>query len=174
MAYFPNFSETARLGFQSGMEIGQGQNPLGSFIKTMLADWQQRRIVGQEYGMKRGLLEAEYGMKEKLPLNIAELAKTQAEGELKGEELKLFKEAKKKYDAGDKSPEVLKALGMYATPNIFNLIGSDFTNPIIPQVTPLEPSPVQLPITKGKPKYNPKTQKLQYNKTTGEYRVVPK
>ena len=132
MAYFPNFSETARLGFVTGAQMGEGQNPLGQFIKTMLADWQQRRGLGQEYGMKKGLLEAEYGMKEKSPLNIAELVKTQAEGELKGEELKLFKEAKKKYDAGDRSPEILKALGMYATPNIFNLVGSDFTSGFSP------------------------------------------
>ena len=59
MAYFPNFSETARLGFTTGTQLGEGQNPLGSFVRSMLADWQQRRTMGQEYGMKLGLTKEE-------------------------------------------------------------------------------------------------------------------
>ena len=57
--FFPDFAQTARLGFQSGMQMSEGQNPLGQFIKTMLADWQQRRAIGQEYGMKLGLTREE-------------------------------------------------------------------------------------------------------------------
>lgn len=51
MAYFPNFSETARLGFQTGAQMGEGQNPLGQFVRSMLADWQQRRAMEQEVGL---------------------------------------------------------------------------------------------------------------------------
>lgn len=59
MAYFPNFSETARLGFQTGVQLGEGQNPLGTFVRSMLADWQQRRSLQAEYGMKLSLVKEE-------------------------------------------------------------------------------------------------------------------
>ena len=64
MAYFPNFAETARLGFQSGMEIGQGQNPLGSFVRSMLADWQQRRNLQTEISSRAGLEVFKSGLEE--------------------------------------------------------------------------------------------------------------
>lgn len=59
MPYFPDFSQTIRLGFQTGMQMGEGQNPLGTFIKSMLADWQNKRQVAGEYEMKKGLIKAE-------------------------------------------------------------------------------------------------------------------
>src|SRR3990167_8281299 len=59
MAYFPDFASTARLGFQAGTEIGQGQNPLGQFVRTMLADWQQRRILQGEFTVKKELIAEE-------------------------------------------------------------------------------------------------------------------
>ena len=161
----------AALGFQTGMQMGEGQNPLGQFVKLMLADFQQKRELQTEYGMKKGLLKEEYNIKAGSPFGIAELAKTQAETGLKEEELKTYREAKKKYEEGDRSPAILKTLGMYATPNILNFMGSEF--PIgNSTITNNEPTP--MPFTGGKPKYDPKTQKLQYNSKTGEYRVVSK
>lgn len=157
----------AALGFQTGMQAGEGQNPLGQFVRLMLADFQQRRELQADYGMKKGLLKEEYNIKAGSPFGIAELSKTQAETGIKEEELKTYREAKKKYEAGDRSPEILKVLGMYATPNILNLMGSDF-----PIGSSSEPTP--MPFPKDKPNYNPKTQKLQYNSKTGEYRVVNK
>lgn len=77
--------------------------------------------------MKEQLLKTGENIKSKSPQGIADLAKTQAEGGLKSQELKLKEEAKSKYDAGDRSPEILKALDMYATPNIFNMMGNDST-----------------------------------------------
>ncbi len=65
--YFPNFAETARLGFQSGMEMGEGQNPLGSFIRSMLADWQQRRTIGQEVGLYKAKEEYKQKLEEESP-----------------------------------------------------------------------------------------------------------
>ena len=112
----------------TGYETGKGQaspNALGLFIRTMLATQQKSRELVQEYGLKKENIQAEYDIKSKSPQGIAELAKTQAEGSLKGQELQLKQEAKAKYDAGDRSPEVLKALDMYATPNIFNMMGTD-------------------------------------------------
>ena len=59
LAYFPDFAATARLGFQTGVELGQGQNALGGFIRAMLAERQQKRALQQEYGLKRSLLAEE-------------------------------------------------------------------------------------------------------------------
>lgn len=153
----------------SGYETGQKQaspNALGLFIRTMLAQQQKNIDLQQETGAKKELLQTEYNIKSNSPLGIAELSKTQAESGLKSQELKLKEEAKAKYDAGDRSPEVLKALDMYATPNIFNLMGDNG----IPSMSsnPANPLPIQ------PPKYDPKTQKLQYNSKTGQYRVIPK
>ncbi len=153
----------------TGYETGKGQaspNALGLFIRTMLAQQQKSRELIQEYGLKKENIQAEYDIKSKSPQGVAELAKTQAEGGLKSQELKLKEEAKVKYDAGDRSPEVLKALDMYATPNIFNLMG-DNGMPSMSNVS-TNPLPTQ------PPKYDPKTQKLQYNSKTGQYRVIPK
>ena len=113
--------------------------------------------------MKKQNIQAEYDIKSKSPQGIAELVKTQAEGGLKGQELQVKTEAKIAYDAGDRSPEVLKALDMYATPNIFNLMGSGGM-----------PSISDNPLPSKKPKYDPAKEKLQYNSKTGQYRVVPK
>ena len=153
----------------TGYETGKSQaspNALGLFIRTMLATQQKSRELVQEYGLKKENIQAEYDIKSKSPQGIAELAKTQAEGGLKSQELKVKEEAKTKYDAGDRSPEVLKALDMYATPNIFNLMGSGGM-PSMSDI-PTNPLPAQ------PPKYDPKKEKLQYNSKTGQYRKVPK
>lgn len=65
--YFPDFASTARLGFVTGAQMGEGQNPLGQFIKTMLADWQQRRAIGQEVGMFKAKEEYKQKLEEKSP-----------------------------------------------------------------------------------------------------------
>jgi hypothetical protein len=153
----------------TGYETGQKQaspNALGLFIRTMLAQQQKNLDLQQETSAKKELIKTEYDYKSKSPLGVAELAKTQAEGGLKSQELKLKEEAKTKYDAGDRSPEVLKALDMYATPNIFNLMGSGGM-PSMSDI-PTNPLPAQ------PPKYDPKKEKLQYNSKTGQYRKVPK
>lgn len=150
----------------TGYETGQKQaspNALGMFIRTMLEQKQKNMEMTQEYGMKKQNIQAEYDIKSKSPQGIAELVKTQAEGGLKGQELQVKTEAKIAYDAGDRSPEVLKALDMYATPNIFNLMGSGGM-----------PSISDNPLPSKKPKYDPAKEKLQYNSKTGQYRVVPK
>ena len=59
MPLLADFPRAASLGFSQGVAMGEGQNPLGTFIKTMLADWQQRRAMGQEYGTKLGLIKEE-------------------------------------------------------------------------------------------------------------------
>ncbi len=153
----------------TGYETGKSQassNALGIFIRTMLAQKQKNLELQQETGAKKELIQTEYDIKSKSPLGIAELAKTQAEGGLKSQELKLKEEAKVKYDAGDRSPEVLKALDMYATPNIFNLMGGNG----MPSMSDISSNPLPA----QPPKYDPKTQKLQYNSKTQQYRVIPK
>lgn len=163
----------------SGYESGKGQaspNALGLFIRTMLAQRQKNLDLQQEIGAKKELLQTEYNIKSNSPLGIAELSKTQAESGLKSQEFKLKEEAKTKYDAGDRSPEVLKALDMYSTPNIFNLMDGNgmssmsevSTNPLSTNSsTATPPIPASL-------KYNRNTQQPQYNKRTGQWRVVPK
>ena len=160
-----DFVTAQNTGYATGKEQATG-NALGMFIRTMLEQRQKNLDLQQEYGLKQGLVKAEYDYKSKSPLGVAELAKTQAEGGLKGQELTLKKEAKTKYDAGDRSPEVLKALDMYATPNIFNLMG-DNGMPSMSNVS-TNPLPAQ------PPKYDPNKEKLQYNSKTGQYRKVPK
>jgi hypothetical protein len=153
----------------SGYETGKGQaqpNGLGLFIRTMLAEQQKNKQLMQETEAKKELIQTEYDIKYKSPQGVAELAKTQAEGGLKGQELTLKQEAKTAYDAGDRSPEVLKALDMYATPNIFNLMGSGG----MPSISDMGTNPLPA----KKPKYDPAKEKLQYNSKTGQYRVVPK
>ena len=58
MALLADFPSAARLGFEQGQGM-VSENPLGTFIKSMLADWQQRRALGQEYGMKVSLIKEE-------------------------------------------------------------------------------------------------------------------
>lgn len=151
----------------TGYETGQKQaspNALGLFIRTMLTQQQKNLEMNQEYGMKKELLQTDYDIKSKSPQGVAELAKTQAEGGLKSQELKLKQEAKAKYDAGDRSPEILKALDMYATPNVFNMMGTNdipqnfnITNPTDGKVLVTNPQGV-----KG---YIPKTQLEEALKT---------
>ena len=153
----------------SGYESGKGQaqpNGLGIFIRTMLGQQQKNMELTQEYGMRKDLAQTENRIKAESPQGVAELAKTQAEGGLKSQELTLKTEAKTAYDAGDRSPEVLKALDMYATPNIFNMMGGGG----MPSLSESTPNP--LPVKP--PKYDSKTEKLQYNSKTGKYRVIPK
>jgi hypothetical protein len=156
-----DFVQASNSGYETGKQQASS-NALGLFIRTMLATQQKSRELVQEYGLKKENIQTEYDIKSKSPQGIAELAKTQAEGGLKSQELAVKQEAKKAYDAGDRSPEVLKALDIYATPNIFNFIPSGSS---LPSTNPLPANP---------PKYDPKTQKLQYNAKTGQYRVVPK
>ena len=81
MGYFPDFAQTSRLGFQAGAEMGQGQNPLGTFIRSMLADWQQRRAMGQEYGMKKDLIQEEAKARQQYPTPWEAYMAKQLEGE---------------------------------------------------------------------------------------------
>ena len=160
-----DFVTAQNTGYATGKEQATG-NALGMFIRTMLEQRQKNMELSQEYGMKEQLLRTGEKIKSESPQGIAELAKTQAEGGLKSQELKLKEEAKTKYDAGDRSPEVLKALDMYATPNIFNLMGSGG----MPSMSDVSTNPLPT----QPPKYDPKTQKLQYNSKTKQYRVIPK
>ena len=153
----------------TGYETGQKQaspNALGMFIRIMLAQKQKNMDLNQEYRMRKDLAQTENKIKSESPQGVAELAKTQAEGGLKGQELQIKTEAKTAYDAGNRSPEVLKALDMYATPNIFNLLGSGG----MPSISDIGTNP----LPSKKPKYDPAKEKLQYNSKTGQYRVVPK
>ena len=124
MPQLADFITAQNSGYETGKQQATG-NALGMFIRTMLEQRQKNLELTQEYGMKEQLLKTGEKIKSESPQGIAELAKTQAEGGLKSQELKVKEEAKTKYDAGDRSPEVLKALDMYATPNIFNMMGND-------------------------------------------------
>lgn len=184
MAPLADFSRASALGFQQGQEMA-GENPLGTFIRGMLADYKQKKAMEQEYGMKKGLIGAEteaykaketykQGLEESSPLYKAQ---TKAYGALENQRTeglideKIKKEAWDKYQQGDRSPETLKTLGKWVSPmevmfaNSMGFGGGGIDNTNIPQ----NKSAIGKP-----PKYNAKTQKLQYNQKTGEWRVVPK
>ncbi len=165
MPQLADFIQAQNSGYATGKEQATG-NAMGMFIRTMLEQKQKNMELTQEYGMKKDLLQTENKIKSESPQGVAELAKTQAEGGLKSQELQVKTEAKTAYDAGDRSPEVLKALDMYATPNIFNLMGSGG----MPSISDMGTNP----LPSKKPKYDPVKEKLQYNSKTGQYRVVPK
>lgn len=165
--YFPDFSRSAALGFEQGRSMGEGQNLLGTFIKTMLADWQKRREVEYEIKGKEGLEVFKSRLEQGTPLYKAQTKAYETLGTQRTEGLideQIKKEAWEKYQKGDKSPEVLKTLGKWVSPmevmfaQSMGFGGIDNTN--IPTGKP--------------PKYNPKTQKLQYNQKTNEWRIVPK
>ena len=62
-----NFSEAASTGFATGQKMAEGQNPLGNFIKMMLANRQEIQTSQREYGMKTALQQQELsGQKELL------------------------------------------------------------------------------------------------------------
>ena len=169
MPQLADFITAQNTGYATGKEQATG-NALGMFIRTMLAQKQKNLDLQQEYGMKEQLLKTGEKIKSESPQGVAELAKTQAEGGLKSQELKVKEEAKTKYDAGDRSPEVLKALDMYATPNIFNMMGNDS----IPQnfnITNPTDGRVLVENSKGVKGYIPKNQlkealKSGYKETT--------
>ena len=130
MGYFPDFAQTSRLGFQAGAEMGQGQNPLGIFIRSMLADWQQKRAVGQEVGLYKAKKGYEQELEEKTqivkeerertsPLYAAQTEAYKALGAQRTEGLideQIKKDAWEKYQTGDRSPETLKSLGKWVSP----------------------------------------------------------
>ena len=179
MPQLADFITAQNSGYETGKQQATG-NALGMFIRTMLAQKQKNLDLQQEYGMKEQLLKTGEKIKSESPQGIAELAKTQAEGGLKSQELKLKEEAKTKYDAGDRSPEILKALDMFPTLNVWSMpwdtqnSSSSFpksntsTNPLPnKQTTKTPPIPASL-------KYDRNKEQVQYNKNTGEWRVVPK
>ena len=175
MSYFPDFSRSAALGFSQGREMAEGTNPLGNFVKMMLANKenilsQQRDIAG-----KVQVEQAKAGIEQASPLYKAqtkayETLGTQRTAGLIDEKIK--EDAWNKYQAGDKSPEVLKALGMFVSPmealiaQNMGLGGSNSINLIPTSPTEIPPVPKSL-------KYNSKKEKPQYNPKTGEWRIVP-
>ncbi len=64
MPLLADFPRAAALGFEQGRSMGEGQNPLGQFIKTMLADWQQRRALQTEISSRAGLEVFKSGLEE--------------------------------------------------------------------------------------------------------------
>lgn len=48
MPILADFPRAMSLGFAQGTQMAEGQNPLGQFIRMMLADWQQKRQTQAE------------------------------------------------------------------------------------------------------------------------------
>jgi len=63
MPQLANMENAASLGFQQGRQMGEGQNPLGQFIRGMLQNQQQSQAIGLEYGMKKGIANTEMAEK---------------------------------------------------------------------------------------------------------------
>ncbi len=68
-----DFSRASALGFEQGQQMQEGQNPLGTFVRSMLADYKQKKAMESEYGMKTALNQQEYGMKKDLAVEEAKL-----------------------------------------------------------------------------------------------------
>ena len=155
-----------------------GENPLGTFIKGMLADYQQRKMLQLEMGKSMGLETFKSNLEQQSPLYQAQTKAYETLGTKREEgsiEDKIKEDAWAKYQAGDRSPSTLKSVGKWVSP--MEAIMAQSMGLYIPETGQLPSSlpenPVN-PLLKGKPKYNPKTEKLQYNKKTGEYRIVRK
>ncbi len=54
-----DLASSAQLGFSSGQAMGQGQNPMGEFIRNMLAVHQQNQQLAMQGAMQMGLSKAD-------------------------------------------------------------------------------------------------------------------
>lgn len=119
MPILADFPRAMSLGFAQGTQMAEGQNPLGQFIRMMLADWQQKRAVSQEVALKEETEIAKEKRERESPLYAAQIKayealSTQRTEGLIDEEIK--REAWVRYKQGDRSPEVLKSLGKWVSP----------------------------------------------------------
>lgn len=182
MAQLADFPRAAQLGFESGK--GQAkENPLQGFIKGMLAQYQQKQqmenVMGLEVAKSKigGMqdlqtLRQKQAIEESGPLYKAQVKATenlatQRTDDKVGEEVKQW--AWNEYKKGNRSIDVLKALGMYASPMDTALYNSWTENPTIASES-TKPTPkvggqnwLQKLIgggAKGKGTYTPEQEKL--------------
>ena len=166
-----DFPRAAAMGFESGRASSVG-NPLGQFVKGMLQAQQQRQQVQGQAGMERGMADYKQSQEQSSPLYQAQVKATQSLSENRQKpdikELAIAQVGTGQPFPGFTLEETKKiALGRPGIEDLISTILGVENNPN-------ETSSVNNPLPGQKPKYNPKTQKLQQNKKTGEWRVVNK
>ena len=120
--FFPNFADTISQGFATGQKMA-GTNPLGDFIKMMLANRQEIMTQQRDIAGKVLVEQAKAGIEQASPLYKAQTKAYEALGTQRTTtsatntiEEAIKNEAWTKYQSGDRNPEILKVLGMYTSP----------------------------------------------------------
>lgn len=180
MAQLANLPYAAALGFQQGQGMAQ-PNPLGDFIRMMNEYGVKKGLIREEVEGKKGLEVFKSQIEQQSPKYKAETAAYNALAEKRGSfnvDETVKQEAYDRYQKGDKSPEVMKALGLWVSPMEAIIaqnmgFGDEANNP--PQVIGGEIEKKTGSIKKPpKPKYDPKTQRVEYSASRNAWRVVPK